>query len=230
MYTQILQRSIINIKSEQDKDRVLRIVKQVMGSFVALAEPFSAPTLASLLQMRSETVNLRVRHLHSILNVPQNQSHPIRLLHPSFRDFLLDKQRCYDQSFWVDEKQAHRLLADRCIQLMSASLKQDICSVGSPGILIADVERSRVERSLPSEVQYACLYWIQHVHKNDDPLCDDDQVHRFLQEHVLHWLEALGWMEKVPEGVHAIASLESFTSVSIPLVRAKFSLTNRLVN
>ncbi|KAK0512560.1 hypothetical protein JMJ35_004577 [Cladonia borealis] len=39
-------------------------------------------------------------------------------------------------------------------------------------------------------------------------------VHVFLREHLLHWLEALGWMGKMPEGIHAIASLESFSSSS----------------
>jgi hypothetical protein len=214
MYTQILQRSATNIKSE-DKDRILRIFKQVMGSFVALAEPLSASTLASVLQMRPETVNLRVRHLHAILNVPQNQNHPIRLLHPSFRDFLLDKQRCYDQSFWVDEKQAHRLLADGCIRLMSASLKQDICGVDAPGTLVANVKRSQIDGNLSPEVQYACRYWIDHVHKSGTQLCDNSQVHYFLQKHFLHWLEALGWIGKISDGVHTIAALESFISVSI---------------
>jgi hypothetical protein len=38
-----------------------------------------------------------------------------------------------------------------------------------------------------------------------------------LQEHFLHWLEALGWMGKISDGVHAIAALESFVSVSISL-------------
>jgi hypothetical protein len=34
-------------------------------------------------------------------------------------------------------------------------------------------------------------------------------VLQFLQEHLLHWLEALGWMQRVSEGIHATASLES---------------------
>jgi hypothetical protein len=135
---------------------------------------------------------------------------PLRLHHPSFRDFLLDNKRCEDPNFRVDEKQAHQSLADSCIRLMSISLKQDICGVNAPGMLVAEVERSQVERSLPSEVQYACLYWIQHVEKSGTQLCDNSQVDRFLQEHLLHWLEALGWMEKVSEGVHAITALETF--------------------
>jgi hypothetical protein len=63
-------------------------------------------------------------------------------------------------------------------------------------------------------IQYACLYWIQHFHKSGARLRDDDQVHQFLQEHLLHWLEALGRMQKISEGIHAIASLESIAAVS----------------
>jgi len=101
--------------------------KQVIGSFAVLAEQLPAASLAKLLQICPEQVDLRVRPLHSILNIPENPNHTIRFLHPSFRDFLLDKQRYQDQLFWVDERQAHRTLAEGCIRLMSDSLMQDIC-------------------------------------------------------------------------------------------------------
>jgi hypothetical protein len=194
IYTQILQHSFNKVQDGRDKGRLSQMLKLIVGSFALLAEPLPAATLANLLQISPETVNLRVRHLHSVLNIPQSQDHPIRLLHPSFRDFLVNKDRCSDPNFWVDEKQAHRTLAESCIQLMSASLKQDICGQGAPGALVADIESSRVERSLPPEVQYACLYWIQHLQRSGTQLHDGDQVHQFLQVHLLHWLEALGWI------------------------------------
>jgi hypothetical protein len=81
-------------------------------------------------------------------------------------------------------------------------------------VLVTNVESSRLERSRQPELQYACLYWIQHFHKGGAQLRDDDQVHQFLQEHLLHWLEVLGWMQKVSEGIYAIFSLESITAVS----------------
>jgi hypothetical protein len=43
-------------------------------------------------------------------------------------------------------------------------------------------------------------------------------VHQFLQVHLLHWLEALSWMQKVSEGIYAITSLESIIAVSQLLV------------
>jgi hypothetical protein len=139
IYTQILQRSIEKIQGGRDKDRLLQTFKQVIGSIAIVAKQLPVVTLANLLQIRPELVNLRVRHLQSVLNIPHNLDDPIRLLHPSFRDFLLDKGRCSDLDFWVDERQAHRKLADNCIQLMSNSLKQDICGQRAPGTLVTNV-------------------------------------------------------------------------------------------
>lgn len=162
----------------------------------------------------TEDVDQTLEDLHSIIYFPKDNSHPLRLHHPSFRDFLLNNARCKDPNFGVDEKQAHQTLADSCLQLLSTSLKQDVCEVNSPGILAANIDDNRVEQSLPPEAQYACLYWIQHFRKSGTQLHDNGQVHQFLQEHLLHWLEALGWMQNVSEGVHAITLLESMALVS----------------
>ncbi|KAF2193124.1 putative WD-repeat protein [Zopfia rhizophila CBS 207.26] len=214
IYTQILQRSFDKIQGGRDKDRLSQTLKQVIGSLAILAEPLPAANLANLLQIRPEVVNLRVWHLQSVLNVPQNPHHPVWLLHPSFRDFLLDEQRCHDQSFWVEEKQAHRTLMESCIRLMSSSLKQDICGVDGPGALVTGIDNSRIAQCLPLEVQYACLYWIQHLHKSGVQLCDNDQVHQFLKEHFLHWLEVLCWLGKLSKGIYAITLLESIALTS----------------
>jgi len=179
-----------------------------------LLSPLSSHSLSRLLHLPKDEVDQVLEDLHAILDIPEDSNRPLRLLHLSFRDFLLDKNRCGDLSFWVDEMQAHRMLADSCIRLMSTSLKQDICGVDSPGRLATDVASSRVKQCLPAEVQYACLYWIHHLQRSGSQLNDDDQVHKFLQEHLLHWLEALGWMRNVSEGIHAITSLESIALVS----------------
>jgi hypothetical protein len=63
--------------------------------------------------------------------------------------------------------------------------------------------------------------WIQHLQKSGAQLYDNDQVHQFLEAHLLHWLEALSWMQKISEGILAIASLESIALVSIILAYHK---------
>jgi hypothetical protein len=147
------------------------------------------------------------------LDIPKDESRPLRLHHPSFRDFLLDRERCRDLNFWVDAKQAHQKLAGSCILLMVASLKQGICGVDIPGVPAADGGGSQVEQCLSPEIQYACLYWIEHLQESGAELYDNGQVHQFLKVHLLHWLEVLSWMRRVSEGIHAIASLQSIALV-----------------
>jgi hypothetical protein len=115
----------------------------------------------------------------------------------------------------VDEKQAHLTLTNRCIQLMSTALRYGVYCWDDPGVLVRDMKRSQVEQYLPLEVQYACLYWVQHLQKSDARIHDHDQVDQFLQAHLLHWFEALSWMQKINEGILAIISLRSIASVSL---------------
>jgi hypothetical protein len=216
IYITVLKHSVSAEYTDEEKEELCCMLRQILGSVVVLFSLLSAHSLSTLLCVSKEDIDQTLEDLHSVLNIPEDQTRPLRLHHPSFRDFLLNNDRCQDLNFWVDEKQAHQMLADRCIKLMSASLKQDICGLDAPGVLVTDVTSSRVEQCLPPEVQYACLYWIQHLQKSSAQLRDNDQVYQFLQEHLLHWFEALGWMGKVSEGIHAIASLESITTVSKP--------------
>ena len=98
---------------------------------------------------------------------------------------------------------------DSKLENLSEAASISCCSrVDSPGVLATNVESSRVEQCLLPEVQYACLYWVKHLQKGGTQLQDNDQVHQLLKLHLLHWLEALGWMRRVPDGICAITSLE----------------------
>lgn len=215
IYLTVLQKSIQSSFNQQDKEIFNSTLRFVLGSVVALFSSLSVHSLSTLLATPRQKIERVLKDLHAILDIPKDQGRPLRLHHPSFRDFLLNQQRCTDSNFWVDECQAHQTLAQSCIQLMSTFLKQDICRLDAPGVLITEVESSRVESCLPPEVQYACLYWVEHLQKSGAELHDNDDVYQFLQTHFLHWLEALSWMRRMSEGILAIRSLESIALVSL---------------
>lgn len=219
IYTTVLKQSVAPEYTEEEKEDAFYMLRITLGSIVVLLSPLSTLSLSRLLGFEKEDIDQTLNDLHSILDIPKDKSQPLYLHHPSFRDFLLNNVRCRDQALWVDEKQAHQVLADSCIRLMSASLMQNIGSVDAPDTLELDVEWRRAERSLSAEVQYACRYWIEHVRRSGTQLCDDSQVYIFLKEHLLHWLEALGWMKKISEGVLAISFLEAQLSVSLLYLR-----------
>ncbi|KAK0105961.1 hypothetical protein ONS95_004471 [Cadophora gregata] len=97
---------------------------------------------------------------------------------------------------------------------MSQTLKKDVCEMHAPGSQASQVDSSHLQKCLPPEVQYACLYWVQHLQRSGSQAYDGEEAHGFLQAHLLHWLEALGWMGKISEGIQAILALEAYTQVS----------------
>lgn len=216
IYTQILNHSMEGVEKDADRKELAKDFKRVIGSIALLSEPLSAIALGKLLNLDQDIIHLRLRHLCSVLDIPDNPNLLVRMLHPSFRDFLLDKERCSDVLFWIDEKEGHQFLMKCCHQrltLGNTSLKKDICNLQKPGILTEEVSASLVEQYLPIELQYACRYWVQHLKQSGQNLHDDGQVHQFLLQHLLHWLEALSLIGKTSDGIHAIELLESIVNV-----------------
>jgi hypothetical protein len=211
LYITVIRNSIYKYTfSERKKWR--NLLGTIMVTIAVLSSPLSTQSLGKVLGTTHDKIDQILNDLHAIFDIPKDKTHPLRLHHPSFRDFLLDRERCKDLRFRVDEKQAHQGLVTQCIRLMSC-LKKDICGLKAPGALVANIESSRIEQHLPSEVRYACLYWVQHLQKSGSQAYDGEEAHQFLQVHLLHWLEALGWMGKTSEGIQAILSLETFVLV-----------------
>ncbi|RFU31129.1 hypothetical protein B7463_g5199, partial [Scytalidium lignicola] len=234
IYLAVLKHSISSEYSDEEKEEACDMLKHTLGSIVVLLSPLSPSSLSTLLHLPKEDVDWTLKDLYAILDVPEDPTHHLRLHHPSFRDFLLNKDRCGD--FWVDETVAHQTLAAGCIQLMSQTFEKDICKMHAPGSQPNQIESSWIEKCLPPEIQYACLYWVQHLRKSSSQVQNSEEAYRFLQAHILHWLEALGWMGKMSEGIQAILSLEAHVSVNEnPDVRAfihdakRFALSNRQV-
>jgi NACHT domain len=221
IYITVLKSSINYEYDETEEERLYDVLRATLGTIVVLFAPLSVASLARLLHIARKDVDQTLYDLHSILDIPQDQAGPIRLHHPSFRDFLLNKDRCGDSQFYVDEKKAHEALADHCMQLMSNKLERDICGLEAPGTYAKDVPIEQIEQRLPEDLRYACQYWVQHLKKSEARgeawLADNRQVHTFLRQHLLHWLEALSLMRKTSEGVHAIILLESVVRVSCEL-------------
>jgi hypothetical protein len=184
----------------------------------------SVDTLSMLLSIERRQIETVLRYLYSVLDAPEKENSPIRLLHPSFRDFLLDKRRSGDAQFWIDERKAHENLYNRCMQLMSTSLKRDICGLKSPGEMANNVRSCILTQCLPSHVQYACRYCVGHLCRLNDLLqegaeqLDHSKVLKFLLEDFLHWLEALSLMGKISEGILMVIDLQSIFTVGGSLI------------
>ncbi|PTB43634.1 uncharacterized protein TrAFT101_002192 [Trichoderma asperellum] len=197
-------------RSEVEKEKIIGEFRRVVGTIVALEAPLSIASLSELLQMSPMDVNLRLSGLNSVLNVPEDLNSPVKLFHLSFRDFLIGTgDQDQKHNFLVDERETHANLARQCITLLSRddNLKQDICRLNHPGIARSNIDKGTIEASLPPHVRYACVHWVFHLKESQGRIRVDDETHRFLTKHLIHWLEALSLLGRVVESGEMVESL-----------------------
>ncbi|KAE9566302.1 Vegetative incompatibility protein [Colletotrichum fructicola] len=177
----------------------------ILGAVVLVANPLSQRAIAALLGIPIRRVPLRLRHLHAVLSVPRDSDTPVRLLHKSFSDFLLNPLSPSHYDYGVDAPRTHAMLAAQCIKLMKAGLRRDICDIRKPAMLRDEIDKEVMDTHIPADLQYACLYWVYHLQQCGGSLGDD--VCEFLNKHFLHWLEVLALLGNVRDGVAAIKQL-----------------------
>ena len=213
-YLPILDNLLVDL-SDLEKDVLVCEFQAVVGTIILLAEPIGSFALSRLLNTTKETIVCRLDSLHSVLSIPLNPDVPIRLLHLSFREFLLGVSKRGKSPFWIDKRERHKAITTKCIELMSKCLNENICHLEFPGELRRDIDYKIVEKYLPVDVQYACRYWVHHLVESGKPLQDQDIVHTFLQGHFLHWLEALSLIGGISESIKMISNLQSIIAVSL---------------
>ncbi|KAF4921083.1 Vegetative incompatibility protein HET-E-1 [Colletotrichum fructicola] len=177
----------------------------VLGAVVLVATPLSSKAIAALLGIPTHRVTLRLRHLHAVLSVPHDPDTSVRLLHKSFSDFLLGPKGSIQSEYGVDAAQTHAMLAAKCIQRMNNGLRWDVCNTQKPDVQRDEIDKEVMNTHIPTDLQYACLYWVYHLQQSEGSLGND--VYVFLTTHLLHWLEVLGLLGNVRDGVAAIKQL-----------------------
>ncbi|KAJ6258155.1 Vegetative incompatibility protein [Drechslerella dactyloides] len=214
IYPQILDRLTVDQGSESNTQGILVVdFRELVGTIIILASPLSIISLAFLLSKDREAVYCTLRPLSSVLDIPKdpNVETPVRIFHSSFRDFLLGedlKNKSQYHQFWINEIEAHKSLASRCIEVMEGNLKQNICNLPDYGIPKSEISRD-LGAFLPPGLQYACRHWIDHLIQGGDQLIDDSRMHKFLQQHLLHWLEAMSLIDSMPKAVNMVTAIHS---------------------
>lgn len=213
-YLPILNQLLVD-QDEMEKENIARDFREIVGAILMLEDPLSTVSLAKLLDVPREDIDCRLDLLHSVLSIPDDKTLPVRILHLSFRDFLLDTQKRGKSPFWIDSTAIHKTLLSKCLQLLSGCLQENICSLQRPGMSRMEIESRTIDKCLPAEAQYACRYWVHHLQQSSYAIHDMDHVHVFLQQHLLHWLESLSILGKIAESISLITTLQSLVAVNI---------------
>ncbi|OCK72831.1 hypothetical protein K432DRAFT_250612, partial [Lepidopterella palustris CBS 459.81] len=202
-------------EDKEDKERWACEFRDIVGSIVVLETPLSTASLARLLHVPKDDVTCRLDSLHSVLSIPDRDDMPVRLLHLSFREFLVDASKKEKSPFWVDERARHERLASHCLQLMSGpnGLRQKMCDL-QPGTLRSEVDEGKIATHLSPELQYACRYWVYHLKQSQRLVSNKATADTFLQKHFLHWLEAISLIGDTNKCVSLLETLSTLVEAS----------------
>jgi hypothetical protein len=228
MYTTILTHSLAVKLEQEEVARVQASFRRIVGCIVVLSDAMTYTDLATILGEPKSDIISTLHSLHSVLDVPQEETRPIRLLYPSFRDFLLNPARCLNQIFLVDARATHCHLLNYYLRLMKNHLRRNMCNLERPGIRAHDLAKADVDKFIPLPIQYACRYWIHHLQQsNVDPIKHLGIID-FFQTRFLFWLESLALISRLSDGIIIVRLLEAMLAIGGPyLLHATPILINR---
>lgn len=190
----------------------LRRLKSVLGRILCAHAPLPLRALAELLPPTSIftaglddfPIQQRIlRFLGSLLSGAHDDDSPIILLHASYREFLYDSAR--SGPFFVDEKEAHELMALACFRVMETSLQFNICHIPTsflPNLKIPNIE-GLLQQYISLSLSYASRNWAFHVSKMPDAVVALGSLILFFQENFLKWLEVMSLTQTDPLSVLA---------------------------
>ncbi|KAF5696308.1 G-protein beta WD-40 repeat-containing protein [Fusarium mundagurra] len=220
MYMAVLNQQFDENDRPDQRDRIVEEFRHIIGPIILLSTPLTIPSLANLLTQGKypefeQVIEDRLKVLHSVLSTPslsERALSPVRLLHLSFRDFLLDPFYQNQNPFWISKTVTHELLANKCLALMEKCLHEDICGLKLPDIGASRVAQAMIDAYIPPELQYACCYWAHHLIQG----VKDRRIIRitvkFLEEYLLFWLEAMSLLGRSHECIAIIESLQDATT------------------
>lgn len=133
----------------------------------------------------------------------------LRLLHPSFADFLFSRERCGRDMWHFNPVICHRNVTLKCLdRLSNGGLKRNICNL--------TLSAAPMGEKVPGDIAYACAFWITHMcSNNDDVLLFVGDLEVFLTKHLLHWFEAMSILGKSKETIPLLGNLHRWTTVSL---------------
>ncbi|GKU04331.1 hypothetical protein FLAG1_07048 [Fusarium langsethiae] len=198
-YSPVLRQQVLDRSGDERLD-IIESFRLIVGTIVILANPLSMRALALLLDIQ--------------VNIPDTLDGPVRLLHLSFRDYLVGLKKRELVEFQVDERNTHQSLAKHCLRIMRSALRKNVCSLSFPGMRRSAVNTEKLEKSMPSQVQYACMHWAYHQTEGDSKPKDDKEVYDFLTTYFLHWVEAMSILGRTKECLDSLKSLTRWLQVA----------------
>ena len=209
LYSQVLDKAFPNISIVLSQQ-----LKKVLGTIVFLQDPLGLSAVASLLGLESNVIHNILSHLQSIVLTPRDDIQDIRLLHPSFADFITDLTRCKTPKLCVYSRTQHTSLACACLEAMT-KLQKNICGIKDPLLPNKKVNdlSEQIKSKIPQHLQYACQHWAWHLSNGVVTGNILKLLKEFCFKQLLYWVEVCSLVGSLRNALIALDSAQQTLKV-----------------
>ncbi|KAL1663069.1 hypothetical protein GGF50DRAFT_116422 [Schizophyllum commune] len=187
----------------------LFVYRQLLSWVLAVRQPQSRAVFEeiSTLLLPNEDVMGVLEGLGSLLTgTVAGSEEPVRPLHTSFRDFVLDAEASEVFAITSEFDTADSQLVHACFCIMGrpeGGLRYNICNLPSPFVYKEDVTNldDCMDKHISPGLRYACREvsaHLSHCHDHHEAASLPSDLKGFLNHHFLFWLEACGWLGHEP--------------------------------
>jgi len=178
LYIHVLTHAFSGIKEIKE----FANLRRVLGAVILAFNPLSRAQVAKILGVKTSLITTTLRHLHSVLLIPNEGSKETRVFHKSFPDFMQDPERCSDTKFFIASPVHHGDMVLGCLELLKG-LKPNPCDL--PDFVmnrdVADLPKL-LEDKVGGALRYACVYWAMHVQSSPTTPTPDNFCNWILQK------------------------------------------------
>jgi hypothetical protein len=187
-------------KEGENDEEFYMIFRKIVGCIAYLRNPLTPEAIDSLLELSAEAPSRHTIMLfESFLITTEGGS--VRPFHPSFIDFLTNKERCKSHLLFIGPEHGQNL-AKRCLELMLASLKRNVCDLDDPLVR----NNTSTKEKIPKDLLYACQFWADHLQAA--PF--DEKIFRLVEDFfftkIMFWVEVLSLAGLVGDAIPALSA------------------------
>jgi hypothetical protein len=200
-----LYRTALESSGHWDDEDFVADFKSILEVVITAKNPITASAIDQLLStLHGRPVVYTLSLLGSVLSM----SPTVQVLHPSFIDFLTNRDRCGRDIWFIDRSSGNLRFSIACLRHLDKVLKYNIGNM--------TLSSKKANANFTEDISYACSFWVDHVvDVKSNVLLLEECLNSFLHKHLLHWFELFSIMKKPREMVATLHCLFEWVTVSL---------------
>lgn len=200
----VLYRTALESAGNWSDESFIADFTAVVGIVLFARRPLSSSAIDLLL---SSPGGRPCMYTISYLGCVLQKNPTVRLLHPSFADFLTTKSRCGRDIWFFDKVPHHRSLAIQCLLRLNKTLRRNLCNL--------TLSAYPKGETVAEDVAYACIFWVDHACKITGETSSIMRCLRtFIDQHLLHWFEVMSILRRSRETIQLLKNILAWIMVS----------------